>query len=92
MNVSDFKPVPNSKLDKISQLLNTMYGIQLDWSCSDEQLRDMMEHYKQKRLSVLAESSNVNVNPEYTKFVLITEAIRLFLTEIAPKRRKTRRK
>jgi hypothetical protein len=93
MNVSDFKPVPNSKLDKLTSLLSQMYGIQLDWSCSEADLRSVLEHYESKRNFALNEGAAYhNANAEYTKYVLITEAIRVYLLEIAPKRKKTQRR
>ena len=74
-------------------LLGQMYGITLDWSCSDADLRGVMEHYESKRQFALNEGASYhNVNAEYTKYVLITEAIRLYLIEIAPKRKKTQRR
>ena len=93
MNVSDFKPVPNSKLDKLMGLLGQMYGITLDWSCSDAELRGVMEHYESKRNFALNEGAAYhNASAEYTKFVLITEAIKIYLAEIAPQRKKTQRR
>lgn len=93
MNVSDFKPEPDSKLGKLVSLLGQMYGIQLDWSCSNAELRGVMEHYESKRNFALNEGAAYhNANAEYTKYVLISEAIRLFLAEIAPKRKKTQRR
>lgn len=93
MNVSEFQSIAHERLGKLEDLLKQLYGIQLDWSCSEAELQEVLEHYEGKRAFTLTENSAYGMaNAEYTKFVLITEAIRLFLTEIAPKRRKQQRR
>ena len=93
MNVSEFQSISHERLGKLEGLLKQLYGIQLDWSCSEADLQEVLEHYESKRATTLTEGTAYGTaNAEYTKFVLITEAIRIFLTEIAPKRRKQQRR
>ena len=92
MNVSDFKTQAGSRLSKLESLLNQLYGIQLDWDSPVEHLESVLEHYEERKAAVLHEGIAVMAHPEYTKSMLIAEAIRIYLREIAPARkRKSRR-
>lgn len=92
MKVSDFKTSSEQKLAKLAEMLNQMYGIQIDWESPEQDLESVLSHYGDKRSAIVAEASNVNMNAEYTKSVLITEAIRIYLREIAPVRKKKTRR
>ena len=93
MNVTDFSPVPNSKLGVLTHLLSHMFGIQLDWERTDEELAAVLKQFNADRKNLSeSEQSYDYSNPEYTKLVLMTEAIHLYLIEIAPKRKKTPRR
>lgn len=92
MKVSDFKTSSEQKLAKLAEMLNQMYGIQIDWDSPKQELESVLSHYWDKRTVITRESSNVNMNADYTKSVLITEAIRIYLREIAPARKKKPRR
>lgn len=95
MFVNEFK---NSNQYRLGQLLSTLkniYGINLILeNRSPAQLQKLHESGVARQTRI-KESSAFNTwmsNPEYTKTVLILEAIKIYLAEIAPKRRpKTRR-
>lgn len=92
MNISDLKPVANSHFGKITELLNQLYGIRIDWNSSEAHLTSVLEHYEERKAAVLREGVVAMTHPDYTKSILISEAIRIYLREIAPSRkRKTRR-
>ena len=92
MNVSDFGAGSESvpKLQMIVKMLESLYDVTIDWNQGDAVLRGAYESYNQLRNHALHESDGST--PEHTKFVLITEALRIYLYEIAPKRRKTIRR
>jgi|GEM_PF-7012564 len=77
-------------LNKILNLLRKRFGVdlRLHESTKDE-VEQILEHYENvKRTIALAESFNTTIShPEYAKAILICEACRLFLHEIAPARK-----
>lgn len=80
------------KIEPINRLLESRFGLRVEMA-PFEHLFDVREHYEAKRklyLQTLGESAALQ-NPEYAKAVLISEAIRLLLREIAPKRLKRRK-
>ncbi len=93
MNVSDFgsgvESVP--KLQMIVKMLESMYDVTIDWNQGDDALREAYESYTLQKRSAIYEGDG-QYDKEHTKFVLITEALRIYLYEIAPKRRKTIRR
>ena len=90
MFVDDVKASAEHRLNQITHTLKHVHGIELtlDESSMDEieLLHDSSEIVKN---SIVSESAfnSWHTNPAYTKHMLIMEAIRLYLTEIAPKRR-----
>ncbi len=77
------------KIEPINRLLESRYGIQVSVSSFDH-LVDVREIYDAKRdlfIATLGEAQAMQT-PEYTKAVLISEAVRVLLREIAPKRLK----
>jgi uncharacterized FlgJ-related protein len=52
----------------------------------------VFEHYSERKTLYLKEHTYGSSSAEFSKIVLITEAIRIFLKEIAPKRRKKSRR
>jgi len=92
MDVSDFKFEKDSRLKMFDQLLNQLYGIKIDWEAPESYLESVLAHYQDRKKTVLAEGACAMQNPEYAKSVLITEAIRVYLREIAPVRRKKSRR
>lgn len=84
-------PVLN-KIEPINRLLESRFGLRVSMS-TFEHLVDVREHYDAKRrllIATLGEAQAIR-NPEYAKAVLIAEAVRLMLREIAPKRTKRKR-
>lgn len=86
----------NQNLEKILHQLKNVHGIALNLNKSVDVLRNIQEQYTSVKNDILIESSYNSYYslPEYTKAVLICEAIRIFLSEIAPERKnaKVRRK
>lgn len=90
MHVSDFSSNSERKLQQIVKMLDSLYDVRVDWDQDEATLRAAYESYESMRQNVLYESSSQS--RDYTKVVLITEALRIYLYEIAPKRRKTPRR
>ena len=85
MKLSDFQASNDDVLEQFNDLLESRYGISINWDDSEENLNLVLEHYTQKKRFIITES-------EMMKVVLITEAIRLYLREIAPSRKKKPRR
>ena len=83
------------KVARLNEQLEQRFGLQLDLS-STEHLTKVKEHYDAKRRLILAQYgiSESLSRDDYAKAVMISEAIAMFLREIAPTRTKprTRRK
>ena len=96
MNVVDLAVSPNFQLNKILRLLESLYGltINFDAATSKVELESIYEAYGLERLNIIREAhhNSYNQNPDYTKACLIQEAIRIFLSEVAPTRRNNPRK
>jgi len=92
MNVSDFKLRPNTRIKQFNDLLEQLYCLTIDFTASDEHLRTVFEHYSERKSLYLKEHAYDASSPEFNKIVLITEAIRIYLKEIAPKRIKKSRR
>jgi hypothetical protein len=92
MNVSDFKSGPYTRLKQFNDLLEQLYGLKIDFDASEEHLRSVYEHYIDRKSLYLKENVYGANSPEFSKIVLITEAIRIYLKEIAPKRLKKSRR
>jgi hypothetical protein len=95
MNIDELANSPHYRLSKILNLLETMYGITIDFdgAVSGEELAQVYEEFGSVRAQIISEAhhNSYNQNPEYTKAVLIQEAIRIFLSEVAPKRRRRKK-
>lgn len=92
MNVSDFKSPADHRLEKLEALLNQLYGLQIDWNSPVAYLESVLSNYEERKALVLSEGVVAMTSPEYGKAVLIAEAIRTYLREIAPARRKKNRR
>ena len=81
---------PNKKLSKLSESLNEDYGIDLSvyTELDKESLELFLNDLESKKQQVMMESSfnSYHNDPEYTRVVLLSEAIRIILKEIHPKR------
>jgi hypothetical protein len=67
-------------------------SINLDSPSTEEFLNECKTSWETKRDEIVSESSfnSYQQNPEYIKSMLILEAVRIMLTELAPKRRRRR--
>lgn len=91
MQLDNLQTSSDVRLNQIIHTLTHVYGMEfnIDPENSDR-LLEYQAHYQEKQNNLIKES-NFNTylsNPEYTKSILILEAIKIMLTEIAPKRRK----
>ena len=90
MFINDFKNSNEHKLQQITHTLKSVYGVELKLDETPESdLNTLRQSSEIIKNSIVSESqfNTYNSNPEYTKHTLIMEAIKLYLTEIAPKRR-----
>ena len=91
MFINDFENSNEYKLHQILHTLKSVHGVELKCEGrSADDLNQLLQSSEIIKNSIVSESrfNTYNTNPEYTKHTLIMEAIRLFLTEIAPKRQK----
>jgi len=80
------------KIEPINRLLESRYGIRVDSNDADH-LVLVMNHYDDRRkLFIRTMGETAYQNSEYRKSYLISEAARILLREIAPKRIKKRKK
>lgn len=90
--MSDSQDPVLKKIEPINRLLESRFGLQVGLS-SFEHLVEIREHYDAKRrlmIKTMGEAQAMR-SPEYAKAILISEAVRLMLREIAPKRVKRTR-
>ena len=89
MNVNDLSNTAHYRLSKIMEALDTLHGVQLDFTKADfDTLIGVLEDCQSTRQSIV-ESTSFNTYHENKKFQevgLIQEAIHIFLSEVAPKR------
>lgn len=88
MFINNLQPDSNRRLIQIQRTLRESYQFDLD-SIDPGQLHALAQKYQTIRARIVAESSYNSYlqNPEYSKAVLIAEAVRLLL-EIQPRRRR----
>lgn len=90
MVIDELKAGPNYRLQKVLDLLESLFGVTIDFgsATSTAELQSIYEAYGLERSRIIQESAynTCSNNPDYTKAVLIQEAIHIFLSEVAPKR------
>ena len=90
MFIDEFTSTTDHQLTQVLSTLKHIHGIEINFNkTTDRQLLKLQGSTRRAR-DVIIENSEFNswlTNPEYTKNVLILEAVRLYLAEIAPKRR-----
>ena len=89
MFINDFKSSNGYRLHQVLHTLKSVHNLDLDLSNnSKQQLTAIKETSELIKNDIIGESlfNSYNVNPEYAKHMLILEAVRLYLAEIAPKR------
>ena len=95
MIVNEFESSKTYRLQQIKHTLESVHGVKLELdSKSDDEIRALGESCEIIKNSIVKESAfNTSMqNPEYTKNILILEAIKLYLEEIAPKRMRKKQK
>jgi len=79
-------------LDMLNKLLETRFDICIDYDVDEFYLREMRNHYQDKREKLLYEIGEPAIlDEDYAKASIVVEAIRVYLREIAPTRRNKRR-
>jgi len=80
------------KIEPINRILEKEHGLRIE-NIDFSQLRFIFEHYNDRRNIFIKTMGSLNAfeNKEYQKSYLISEAARILLREIAPKRKKRRR-
>jgi hypothetical protein len=89
MIVNEFENSKEYRLQQIIHTLESIHGVKLDLdSQSVDELRTLGESCEIIKNSIVHESAfnTAMQNPEYTKNMLMMEAIKIYLAEIAPKR------
>ena len=95
MYLNQFENSSDSKLQQILHTLKNVHGIDLKFDVNtisgERALLECQKEYESKRLGIINESAfnSYQQNPEYIKTILILEAVRTILKEIAPKRRRS---
>lgn len=91
MFINDFQSSNEYRLHQVLHTLKSVHGMELDLDSRDvSDLESMQESSEIIKNSIVNESrfNTYNSNPEYAKHMLIMEAVRLYLVEIAPKRQR----
>lgn len=80
------------KIEPLNTLLESRFGVRVEMS-TFEHLVDIRNLYETKRKVFLATMGEAEAmkSPNYAKAVLISEAVRILIREIAPKRLKKRK-
>lgn len=76
-------------------MMESRFGLQIDFENSSlAHLGEVCRLYDERRAMMLDRlgESHALASPDYAKAVLVSEAIRMFLREIAPRRLKKNRK
>ena len=95
MIVDDLGNSTPYQLSRVLSVLESLYGVTIDFDAADDagQLEQVYESYGALRKQIISEAhyNSYHANPDYAKACLIQEAIRIFLSEVAPKRRRSKR-
>jgi len=96
MVIDELNTSASYRLSRVLNLLESLCGVTINFDAVDNlaQLQSIYEVYGLERSRIIKESAfnSYNNDPSYTKAVLIQEAIGIFLSEVAPKRIKRRKK
>jgi len=88
MNIADFETDPKTKVTKLVSLLESRFGLTIDFRDPKKLIDTLIfcEEFKlnYKKNTNLSES---DVSDDYIKASMLSEAIRIVLKEIAPKRK-----
>lgn len=89
MIVNEFENSKEYRLQQIMHTLESVHGMKLDFeSKTVEEIQALGESCEIVKNSIVKESAfnTAMQNPEYTKNMLVLEAVRIYLAELAPKR------
>lgn len=89
MIVNEFENSKEYRLQQIMHTLESVHGVKLDFeSKTVEEIQALGESCEIVKNSIVKESAfnTAMQNPEYTKNMLVLEAVRIYLAELAPKR------
>lgn len=97
MYLNQFESTTDIKLQQILSTLRHVHGINLNFDINtvdgERALLECQQEYEAKKDNIVKESAfnSYQQNPEYIKTMLILEAVRVILKEIAPKRRRSKK-
>jgi hypothetical protein len=83
------------KAERLNDIMEARFGLRIDFdSASTPHLSEVCRLYDERRAMMLDRLGEARAfrQPDYAKAVLVSEAIRMFLREIAPRRSKKNRK
>lgn len=89
MIVNEFENSNTYRLQQIMHTLESVHGVKLDFDSNTiEEVQALGESCEIVKNSIVKESvfNTWMQNPEYTKNMLVLEAVRIYLSEVAPKR------
>ena len=96
MYLNQFESTNEVRLTQVLHTLESVYGvhinINLDSPAAESAIKECQSAWESTRDRIISESSfnSYQQNPQYTKAMLILEAMRIMITEIAPRRRRRR--
>lgn len=81
------------RANTLNKMLRDRFDLEVDLSSDLQSLRAVMEHYLGRRASILETQGEMAAvtSSEYSKAYLISETVRMYLREIAPKRMRKRK-
>ena len=94
MHLNQFETTNEVRLNQILHTLKSVYDvhikIDLDSPTAESMIMECKSSWESTRDRIISESSfnSYQQNPQYTKAMLILEAMRIMITEIAPRRRR----
>lgn len=95
MVIDELNTSSSYRLARILRVLESIYGLTIDFEAANStaELQSIYEEFGAIRSEIIKESTynSYNQNADYTKAVLIQEAIHIFLSEVAPKRIKRKK-
>lgn len=82
-----------NKIDRVNRNLMEAYGIEISETSKDN-LEFIRDNYLSRKADILSSSTLQEAvrNPQYVKAVMISEAAKVILREIAPSRTRNRRR
>lgn len=94
MYLNQFESTSEARLQRILATLNDVHGVHIKIDLSspsaESAINECQVTWEATRRKIVSESSfnSYQQNPQYTKAMLILEAMKIMLTEIGPKRRR----